>query len=87
MSLCRIHRLGLKSDQTPIVEIIECENSIDELVQIRLERKVEAMSRALNDSSLDIGTVQYDVDYEPDEDMISASDLESIQRYFNDISL
>ena len=83
----RIHRLGLKSDQTPIVEIIECENSIDELVQIRLERKVEAMSRALNDSSLDIGTVQYDVDYEPDEDMISASDLESIQRYFNDISL
>lgn len=83
----RIHRLGLKSDQTPIIEIIECENSIDELVQIRLERKVEAMSRALNDSSLDIGTVQYDVDYEPDEDMISVSDLESIQRYFNDISL
>ncbi len=83
----RIHRLGLKKGQIPIVEIIECENSIDELVQARLERKVDVMSRALNDYSLDIGTVQYDVDYEPDEDMISESDLEYIQRYFNDVSL
>ncbi len=83
----RIHRLGLQPDQTPIVEIIECENSIDEVVQTTLERKVAVMSRALNDYSLDIGTVQYDVDYEPDVDMISESDIESIQRYFNDISL
>lgn len=83
----RIHRLGLKKGQIPIVEIIECENSIDELVQARLERKVDVMSRALNDYSLDIGTVQYDVDYEPDDDMISESDIEYIQRYFNDISL
>lgn len=83
----RIHRLGLKPDQTPIVEIVECENSIDELVQIRLERKVGVMSAALNDSSLDIGTVQYDVDYDPDEDFLSESDIEAIKLYFNDISL
>lgn len=83
----RIHRLGLRPDQVPVVEIIECENSIDELVQLRLENKVDAMSRALNDESLDIGTVQYDVDYEPDEDMISESDIEYIQRYFYDLPL
>ena len=83
----RIHRLGLRPDQKPIVEILQCENSIDEVVQRRLERKVDAMSRALNDSSLDIGTVQYDVDYDPDEDSISESDLEAIQRYFNDIAI
>lgn len=83
----RIHRLGLKKGQIPIVEIIECENSIDELVQARLERKVDVMSKALNDYSLDIGTVQYDVDYEPDEDMISESDIEFIHQYFNDILL
>ena len=83
----RIHRLGLREDQRPIVEILQCENSIDELVQLRLEFKVDAMSKALNDSSLDIGTVQYDVDYEPDEDSISESDLVYIQRYFNDIAL
>ena len=83
----RIHRLGLRPDQKPIVEILQCENSIDEVVQRRLERKVDAMSRALNDSSLDIGTVQYDVDYDSDEDSISESDLEAIQRYFNDIAI
>lgn len=83
----RIHRLGLKKGQTPIVEIIECENSIDELVRARLERKVDVMSKALNDYSLDIGTVQYDVDYKPDEDMISESDIEFIHQYFNDILL
>lgn len=83
----RIHRLGLREDQRPIVEIVQCENSIDELVQLRLEFKVDAMSKALNDSSLDIGTVQYDVDYEPDEDSISESDLIYVQRYFNDIAL
>ena len=83
----RIHRLGLRQDQKPIVEIVQCENSIDEVVQSRLERKVDAMSRALNDSSLDIGTVQYDVDYDPDEDILSESDIYAIQRYFNDIAL
>ena len=83
----RIHRLGLKPDQNPIVEIVECEKSIDELVQVRLERKVGLMSAALNDSSLDIGTVQYDVDYDPEEDFISESDVEAIKLYFNDISL
>ena len=83
----RIHRLGLRQDQKPIVEIVQCENSIDEVVQSRLERKVDAMSRALNVSSLDIGTVQYDVDYDPDEDILSESDIYAIQRYFNDIAL
>lgn len=82
----RIHRLGLKPDQIPIVEIIECENTIDELIRFRLEQKVETMSQALNDSSLDIGTVQYDVDYEP-EDAVSVSDIQYLQQYFNDIPL
>ena len=80
----RIHRLGLKEDQTPIVEIVECEDTIDEVIRQRLETKVAVMAAALNDSSLDIGTVRYDVDFESDEDDITTDDINAIARYFGD---
>lgn len=83
----RIHRLGLKEGQIPTVEIVECAGTIDQLVAQRLETKVDVMSKALNDSSLDIGTVEYDVDYVPDENYLSESDIYEIKKYFEDIEL
>ncbi|MBQ3291391.1 MAG: DEAD/DEAH box helicase [Mogibacterium sp.] len=80
----RIHRLGLKEDQIPIVEIVECKDSIDEVIRQRLETKVAVMAAALNDPSLDIGTVRYDVDFESDEDDITTDDINAIARYFGD---
>lgn len=78
----RIHRLGLQ--QTPIVEIVECENTIDQIIRKRLEMKVKVMANALNDISLDIGTVRYDVDFDGDEDDITEDDVEAIMKYFGE---
>lgn len=50
----RIHRLGLKENQLTHIEIVECINTIDETVRQRLEIKVSAMARVLEDSSLNI---------------------------------
>jgi SNF2 family DNA or RNA helicase len=83
----RIHRLGLAPNQKPIVEIIECEGTLDQVVEERLRTKVEVMAAALNDASLDISAVEYDVDYDPDEDSITISDLAAIKKYFTDINL
>ena len=83
----RIHRLGLRRDQIPIVEIVECQGTIDQVIAERLESKVSVMSQALNDSSLDISAIEYDVDYDPEEEMISESDIAAIKRYFTDVKL
>jgi hypothetical protein len=57
------------------------------VVEERLRTKVEVMAAALNDASLDISAVEYDVDYDPDEDSITISDLAAIKKYFTDINL
>lgn len=81
----RIHRLGLKSD--PIVYIIECEDSIDQLVDARLSAKIENMAKALNDSSIIISN--YETNPESDEENnddededISIDDAKAIIEYF-----
>ncbi len=53
-SVDRIHRLGLKKDQETIVEIVYCQDSIDDSVKRRLESKINKMSEVLNDPSLKI---------------------------------
>lgn len=63
----RIHRLGLPADQQTIIEIVECEGSIDETVRQRLEFKVDAMAAALEDSGLRIAPIPMDPDEEEDE--------------------
>jgi len=70
----RIHRLGLPSDQATIIEIVECEGSVDETVRQRLEFKVSVMARALEDSGLCISPVPIDPDDEGDE--LGASGLD-----------
>jgi len=60
----RIHRLGLSPTQETIIEIVECEGSVDEIVRQRLEFKVAQMASALNDSGLKISPIQVAPDEE-----------------------
>lgn len=48
----RIHRLGLPPNQKTVIEIVECEGTVDETVRERLKLKIGAMAVALEDSSL-----------------------------------
>ncbi len=48
----RIHRFGLPADQDTTIEIIECIDSVDETVRVRLGYKICKMAEALEDSSL-----------------------------------
>ncbi len=79
----RIHRLGLAPDAHPIVEFVECENSIDQVVRERLAYKVKMMADALNDSSLKIDPNGFEYDQEDaDENEISMDDAKAIIAYF-----
>lgn len=75
----RIHRLGLPPDQQTTIEIVECRDSIDEVVRQRLEFKVSAMAAALEDSSLQIAPVLMDPDENNDNFGDSGLDESDIQ--------
>lgn len=70
----RIHRIGLAQDQSTIVEIVECDGTIDETVRLRLEYKVSQMAAALADSGLNIAPVP--MDPEADEEESDAGGLD-----------
>ena len=79
----RIHRLGLREDQVPVEEIIQCTGTIDEVVQSRLYEKVKAMSKVLNDPSLDISALSFDYDESDDEyAYLSKKDVKEVYNYF-----
>ena len=61
----RIHRLGIT--EKPYVEIVECSNSIDQVIRMRLENKVSAMAAALNDTSLKVNPDGFEFDDEDTE--------------------
>lgn len=82
----RIHRLGLREDQHPEVEILECRSSIDQVIDRRLRSKIDLMAQSLNDVSLNVDTIHYDPDIDID-DVLSADDIDEIRRYFGDDSL
>ena len=79
----RIHRLGLAPDAKPQVEFVECEDSIDQVVQTRLELKVRTMAQALEDPSLnvEISSVDYDEEAE-DYDSLTTEDAKAVIVYF-----
>ena len=64
----RIHRLGLRPDQSPIIEVLECPNTIDESVRDRLCLKVDRMAQALEDESLNIDPIPLDPAYIEDSE-------------------
>ena len=56
----RIHRLGLEEHERPLIEILVSENSIDQVVWRRLNEKITAMLRALNDHEILPNPVDFD---------------------------
>ena len=80
----RIHRLGLPPDANPLVEFVECEESIDQVVRQRLAYKVSIMAKALNDTSLKVDPAF--IDYEDENDNIAESinedDAKAVIDYF-----
>ena len=76
----RIHRLGLKENEAPTIEIIECKNTIDQVVDQRLKMKVSTMANALNDTSLNVEALPYDIDFAT-EDM-NRDDVQAVIDFF-----
>ena len=76
----RIHRLGLTPEEAPIIEIVECRDTIDEVIDQRLKLKVKTMADALNDTSLNVEAIPYDIDFYT-EDMTRA-DIQAVIDYF-----
>lgn len=76
----RIHRYGLKKGVDTNIEILECQNTIDELIRSRLELKVDRMSQVLDDPSLNIFADMYA--YEEDDSFgIDETDAQLIINY------
>ena len=76
----RIHRLGLAPDESPIIEIVECRNTIDEVIDQRLKVKVNTMADALNDTSLNVEAIPYDIDFSSDD--MNGDDVQAVIDFF-----
>lgn len=80
----RIHRFGLPPDQKTTIEIVECFDSVDETVRMRLNLKIGAMAEALEDSSLKPDPIALDPtdieDYEEYSTGLSSEDIEALLR-------
>lgn len=80
----RIHRFGLSPDQKTTIEIVECLDSVDETVRMRLNLKIGAMAEALEDSSLKPDPIALDPtdieDYEEYSTGLSSEDIEALLR-------
>jgi len=76
----RIHRLGLGPDVSTNIEVLYCPGSIDENIHARLVQKVDRMAAALNDSSLHIETIPYDIGDSPEDDveLLDVEDIKSL---------
>ena len=72
--------MGLRPDQQPIVEILECEKTIDQVIRDRLSFKINTMAAALNDPSLKVDAIPLDVEF--NDDAMTTEDAEAILKYF-----
>lgn len=78
-SLDRIHRLGLAAGTQTRATILVAASTIDELVSVRLARKLSWMSDALDDPAL---SALADLEEERENgDVLDASDAESVWTY------
>lgn len=75
----RIHRIGTKV--APVIDIVECAESIDQSVAQRLEFKVQQMADALNDHSLGITPkiVAFDEEDESGDDPTLGMNIEDVR--------
>lgn len=83
----RIHRFGLPPDQKTTIEIVECIDSVDETVRMRLSLKISAMAEALDDSALRPDPIAIDPtdieDYEEYSTGLSSGDIEALLKDLN----
>ena len=80
----RIHRLGITSEEAPIIEIVECRGTIDEVIDQRLKLKVDTMAAALNDTSLNVEAIPYDIDFSSEDDINNDDIRAVIDSFFGD---
>lgn len=84
----RIHRFGLSPDQETIIEIVECESTVDQLIDHRLNYKIGLMSKVLDDPSLHTDPIILDPheieDYKEYELGLTQDDVEELFRYLRD---
>lgn len=81
----RIHRFGLPPDQETIIEIVQCQGTVDETVLYRLNTKIQQMADALEDSSLVVDPIALDpTDIEDYEDYSVGLRDEDIQALLSD---
>lgn len=79
----RIHRLGLAPDQETRIEILVTKGTIDERVSARLETKINALSKFLQDEHLVATAIPQSDELEPDEVLgLSEADFEDIATYW-----
>ncbi|WP_342308244.1 DEAD/DEAH box helicase [Burkholderia pyrrocinia] len=83
----RIHRFGLLPHQSTTIEIVECLDSVDETVRMRLNFKIGAMAEALEDSSLRPDPIALDPtdieDYDEYSTGLSHDDIEALLKDFS----
>jgi hypothetical protein len=83
-SMDRIHRLGLPPEQETTIEIVECADSVDQTVGLRLLSKINAMAAALNDPSLRIDPIPMDIQLADDDEWsdrgLDADDVQALLR-------
>lgn len=78
-SLDRIHRLGLAPDTDTRVTVLAARETVDEVVEVRLDQKLEFMGRILDDP-----TVQQLADLEEEPSVaagLAPSDIEALLRH------
>lgn len=81
----RIHRFGLAHDQATTIEIVECRGTVDETVHQRLQDKINAMSKALDDSSLRVDPIALDpIDIEDYDDYSVGLREEDVEALLSD---
>ncbi|MGW7788462.1 DEAD/DEAH box helicase [Streptomyces tricolor] len=83
-SLDRIHRLGLAPGTETRVTVIAARNTIDEVVKVRLDQKVEFMGKILDDP-----TVQQLADLEEEPSVaagLAPGDIEALLRHWGGVS-
>ncbi|MFF1568914.1 DEAD/DEAH box helicase [Streptomyces sp. NPDC058293] len=81
-SLDRIHRLGLAPDTETRVTVLAAEKTIDEVVALRLEQKLEFMGKILDDPSVQqLADLQEEPSIAAGMDM---GDVRALMDYFDD---
>jgi SNF2 family DNA or RNA helicase len=84
----RIHRFGLPPDQETVIEIVECQGTVDETVRTRLGFKIGQMAAALEDSSLvpdPIPIDPTDADAEDPEEYVTGLQIDDVRSLARDL--